>query len=242
MLKLQHKILLLDDEPSNLGLLERIFSRNPHQLFKTETPEEAFEVLENHDISVVISDYRMPAMTGIEFLKEVEQHHPTVVRILCTGLADLNEFKEALTSGLLYGYIVKPFKIFEISLLVERALELYELTKERDKLKQDWEITKRETTALLEAGTSVSSSRDVNLTLSRLVRAICTNFGYQCCSIELIDRTTWELYIKASYGFPIEVQKKRLPIEGRGVVCYVARTGKQICLNNASADERYVPN
>lgn len=125
-------------------------------------------------------------------------------------------------------------------LILLRALEYAEMRAENRALQQDWQQVASEIESVFEFGRSSESQRDVTLTLDRLAGSVCRSFGYSACAIELIDKNTWELYIKASYGFSPEAREQRLAIEGSGIVSYVARTGKPVYLEDTSKDERYL--
>src|SRR5215210_6797600 len=96
-----YKILIVDDEPANLRLLERLFRRE-YQVISAESGSEALELLKRHDIALIISDQRMPFMTGIEFLKFAAQMRPQTVRIILTGYTDVNALIESINSGIVY--------------------------------------------------------------------------------------------------------------------------------------------
>lgn len=125
-------------------------------------------------------------------------------------------------------------------LILSRALEYAEMCAENRSLQQDWKQVAGEIESVFEFGRSSESERDVTLTLDRLAGSVCRSFGYSACAIELIDQNTWELYIKASYGFPPEARAQKLPIEGSGIVSYVARTGKPVYIEDITKDERYL--
>ena len=239
MLKHQHKILFVDDDIENLELAQRVFRNNTTVLI-ADTTEKAFELLAKQEISLVVSDQKMPLMDGLEFLRQVSKRSPNTIRFLLTGVVDLEEIQTAIKEDLLFSYIIKPYKLADVRLTIARALENYELSQEILRLRQDWQKTAKETATLLESGSALSSVSDVPHILDRIVKTLCKDFGYQACSIELINKNSWELFIKASAGFPDEIKQRLLPIEGTGVVSYVARTGKITYLSDVSKDERYV--
>jgi response regulator RpfG family c-di-GMP phosphodiesterase len=128
-----HKILIVDDEPANLRLLERMFSHELHCL-TASSGAEAIRMLERHDVSLLISDQRMPKMTGIELLKQTAAMRPHMVRILLTGYTDVDALVEAINSGLVYMYITKPWNNDDLRLRVHRACQHYEENKNRQAL------------------------------------------------------------------------------------------------------------
>ncbi len=104
---MSYKILIVDDEMPNLRLLERLFRRDYYCL-TASSGAEAIELLKQHDVAVVITDQRMPQMTGMELLKETSEMRPHMVRILLTGYTDVETLVEAINCGLIYMYVNKP--------------------------------------------------------------------------------------------------------------------------------------
>lgn len=128
-----YKLLLVDDETANLRLLERLF-REDYYCLTASSGETAMELLDQHDVAVIISDQRMPRMTGLELLKRSADRRPHMVRILLTGYTDLEALVEAVNCGLVYMYISKPWINDDLKLRVSRAVEHYENNKFRHSL------------------------------------------------------------------------------------------------------------
>ncbi|MDX6575709.1 MAG: two-component system, NtrC family, response regulator HupR/HoxA [Blastocatellia bacterium] len=125
-----YKIMIVDDEPANLRTLERLF-RPDYQVVTAPSGDEALALLEQHDVALMISDQRMPAMTGIELMMKTVAIRPQMVKILLTGYTDVGALIEALNSGLVYRYLTKPWNNDDLRTTVSRALEHYEITKSR---------------------------------------------------------------------------------------------------------------
>jgi response regulator RpfG family c-di-GMP phosphodiesterase len=132
---MKYKILIVDDEPANLRLLERLFRRD-YQVISAESGAEALELLKLHNVALIISDQRMPGMTGIEFLKQAAEMRPATVRIILTGYTDVNALVEAINSGVIYKYATKPWVNEDLKQTVVRGLQHYEATKSQHELKQ----------------------------------------------------------------------------------------------------------
>lgn len=130
---MQYKILFVDDETANLRLLERLF-RSSYEVFTAASGSEALELLAVHDVALIISDQRMPAMTGSEFLKHAAEMRPQTVRIMLTGYTDASALVDAINSGVVYKYITKPWVNEELQQTVKRALQHYETTKAQRQL------------------------------------------------------------------------------------------------------------
>ena len=123
-----YKLLIVDDEQANIRLLERLF-RQDYFCLTASSGEEAVELLDQHEVAVIITDQRMPGMTGVELLKRSADRRPHMVRILLTGYTDLEALIEAVNCGLVYMYINKPWNNDDLKLRVSRAVEHYETNK-----------------------------------------------------------------------------------------------------------------
>jgi response regulator RpfG family c-di-GMP phosphodiesterase/HD-like signal output (HDOD) protein len=128
-----YKIMIVDDEPANLRLLERLFRRD-YQVLTAASGQEALQLLEQHDVPLLITDQRMPGMTGIELLKRTAEFRPHMVRIILTGYTDIGALVEAINCGQVYKYVTKPWHNDQLRLMVERALQHYEDTRSRHEL------------------------------------------------------------------------------------------------------------
>ena len=131
-----YKLLIVDDELPNLRLLERLFQHD-YSCLTASSGEEAMSLLDQHEVAVIISDQRMPQMTGIELLKRSADRRPHMVRILLTGYTDLEALVEAVNCGLVYMYISKPWNNDDLKLRVSRAAQHYENNKRRHSLEAE---------------------------------------------------------------------------------------------------------
>src|SRR5256885_1529714 len=98
---MRYKILIVDDEAANLRALERLF-RDEYDVLKATSGVEALVSLEHHDVALLISDQRMPEMTGIELVERTVALRPHMVRILLTGYTDVGSLIDALNCGPVY--------------------------------------------------------------------------------------------------------------------------------------------
>lgn len=123
-------LLCLDDEINNLDALERIF-RKKYNVLKALTPLEAFNFLDQYkDLPVIISDQRMPEITGVEFLEKSITTHPDTIRILLTGYTDIESVIESVNKGQIYRYLTKPWDTTDLLNTVNQAYEKYNLKNE----------------------------------------------------------------------------------------------------------------
>ncbi len=125
------KILVVDDEPSSLKLLEKIFHRD-YQVLKAKSGTAAIEILdEQDDVAVIISDQRMPKMSGTELLSFTAIHYPNTMRIILTAYTDVNHVVEAINTGKVFKYVTKPWDIEELQALVKQAVDTHKVLKMR---------------------------------------------------------------------------------------------------------------
>lgn len=129
----KHAILLVDDEPEILfslkGLLRREF-----ELYTAESGQEALEILRQHPIHVIMTDQRMPEMTGVELMGRVKTEYPDAVRMVFTGYADIKAVIDAINNGGLFRYITKPWDPDELNDLLREAAAEYDALVERRQL------------------------------------------------------------------------------------------------------------
>lgn len=118
-------LLLVDDEPAVLQALRRMFRNETYEIRTAESAAAALELFDSSSsVRVVISDYRMPGMNGVEFLKEVYRRSPETVRIILSGFADRANLQEALLQGRIYKYLPKPWDDTLIKSTVRRGIDL----------------------------------------------------------------------------------------------------------------------
>ncbi|ADY53881.1 response regulator receiver protein [Pseudopedobacter saltans DSM 12145] len=123
------KVLYVDDEDNNLISFKANF-RMEYKVFTAISGEEALKILEKENIDIIITDQRMPNMTGVEFLEMVIEKNPDPMRILLTGYADMSAVIDAVNRGKIYHYLAKPWDEKEMHETIQNAYEA--LKKKRD--------------------------------------------------------------------------------------------------------------
>ncbi|RIJ50750.1 response regulator [Maribellus luteus] len=118
------KILYVDDEPLNLMLLKVNFSKQYEVLTAPDGPSGLEILKNNHDIRVVLSDMKMPYMSGIEFIRLASDISPQSSYFIVTGFDFNAEIQEAQQQGLIRKYFSKPFKLNEIDFEIQQSLQL----------------------------------------------------------------------------------------------------------------------
>ena len=129
------KILCVDDERNVLRALERIFLDDDYEIVIANSGDEGLQAMEESGpFQVVISDYRMPVMNGVEFLKAVYERWPETVRIVLSGYADASAIVAAINEGHIYKFIPKPWNDDELRVTIQNCLERYFLQKKNNEL------------------------------------------------------------------------------------------------------------
>ena len=132
--KQELKILYVDDEEGNLRTFRLTFNRE-FTVFTCLSAQAAFEILEQQgEIPVIITDQRMPGMTGVEFLKRIIEEYPDSTRIILTAYTDSEALIEAINAGKAYRFIVKPWDVDELRQTLKGAFDHYFLSKENKRL------------------------------------------------------------------------------------------------------------
>lgn len=128
-------ILFVDDEENVLNSLRRVFLDENYRILSAPTAAAALAILEREPVHVVVSDHRMPGMTGAELLKQVKAQWPETIRIMLTGYADVQSIMGAVNEGAVYKFITKPWNDDDLRITVSLALQQFALIRENQKLK-----------------------------------------------------------------------------------------------------------
>lgn len=129
----KYELLLVDDELANLQKLQRTFV-GQYNVHLAKSGEEALDILQKAPIDAIITDQKMPNMTGIQFLELSQKSHPNIVRIVLTGFTDVDDLIAAINTGKVHKYITKPWEPGDLRLAVQDALEKMELVRENERL------------------------------------------------------------------------------------------------------------
>ncbi len=132
------KILCVDDEKNVLRALQRVFMDEHFDILTAASGEEGLALIEkNPDILLIISDYRMPGMNGVDFLKKAFEQLPDSIRIVLSGYADTASVVSAINEGKIYKFIPKPWNDDELLLTIKEAIEVYYLRQKNERLADD---------------------------------------------------------------------------------------------------------
>jgi CheY-like chemotaxis protein len=137
------RILVVDDEEAILETMTFTFE-DDYDVFTSNDPRRALEILdEEGPFAVVLTDQRMPDMSGVEFVAEVCRRHPATVRMILTGFSDMDAIIQAINAGHVYSYITKPWEPEQLKQVMKQAVEHYKLTVENERLLSDLQRANR---------------------------------------------------------------------------------------------------
>ena len=120
---MEKRMLLVDDDPAVVASLRRVLRQQDFQLQTAGCGREALELLTENPAQVVMSDFRMPHMNGIEFLTEVKQRWPGAARLMLSGQSDYDSTEEALAAGVVDFYLTKPWDNEELLAVIDKAFQ-----------------------------------------------------------------------------------------------------------------------
>lgn len=126
-------VLYVDDEVVNLKAFQANF-RRLFNIFIARSAQEGSEILLTNNIHIVLSDQRMPEVTGVEFLSSVKEKYPNTIRILITAFSNIQAVIDAINKGSVYRYITKPWDMEELQSIIQNAYEVYTLREENKML------------------------------------------------------------------------------------------------------------
>jgi diguanylate cyclase (GGDEF)-like protein len=132
--KPRRTLLMVDDEPSILSALNRVFRREGYTIYTANSGQQGLEMLAKHAVDVIISDQRMPGMTGIEFLRIAKVSHPDTIRVILSGYTELETVTNAINEGAVYRFLTKPWDDEALREQVRQALAYKGLQEENQQL------------------------------------------------------------------------------------------------------------
>lgn len=131
-----HTVLCVDDEVNILNSLKRLLRKESYTLLTASSGKEGLAILKDHDVHLVMSDQRMPEMNGTEFLAEIKDKYPDIIRIILTGYTEVDAITESINRGHIYKFFLKPWNDENLKLEINKALDQYDLIKANRHLTQ----------------------------------------------------------------------------------------------------------
>src|SRR5690349_2809032 len=121
----KHCLLIIDDEPNVCDSVHDLLRRE-FRVLKAHSAQEGYRIMQEEEVHIIMSDQRMPQVTGVELLARVKSKYPQAVRMLFTGFADLESIIAAINQGHIYGFLKKPWQPEELEAAVRQAAAEYD--------------------------------------------------------------------------------------------------------------------
>ncbi|ASU37476.1 response regulator [Herbaspirillum sp. meg3] len=136
----RRRLLLVDDEVNILSALKRLLRQDKYEITTANNGQEALNMLENNPVDVIVTDQRMPGMTGVEFLRLAKESYPDTVRIVLSGYTELQSVTDAVNEGAVYKFLTKPWDDIQLRGHVAEAFRRKEMADENLRLQSQLQI------------------------------------------------------------------------------------------------------
>ncbi len=238
-------VLFVDDETSILRSIKRLFHKSNINILLAQSGKEALEMFANHDIAMIVSDMKMPHMTGAELLAQVADLYPDVYRVVLTGFADLDSIMTAVNQGGIHRYLQKPWDNQELVLAVKDGLKYTKLKQENIRLQQTLVKQNRalkELTHSLDKKVNVRT-KQIQAAMHKLKReyAAAEKVLFNCISVhpeldgefaQLVGKLAVELAEKMALS-----KDQIRDIQQAALLCQIGLIGKEVHLFNTAFND-----
>ena len=133
----KHTVLCVDDEENILHSLKRLLRKESYRVLTASSGADGLKILKENDVHMVVSDQRMPEMSGTEFLAKVKENYPEVIRIVLTGYTEVDSITKSINKGHIYKFILKPWNDQNLKLEIKQGLEQYSLVQSNKRLHEE---------------------------------------------------------------------------------------------------------
>lgn len=220
------KILVLDDEQVVLDSVSRVLGEEGFEVETCQTAQRAMETLKQSKFHLLISDFKMPGIDGIEFFKEIKANYPDIPFVMITAYSDVESAREVMKLGA-YDYIKKPFAPEQLSEMVKK---IFQLTEQRDE-----EAYRKET--FEEVKKAVSSTLSLRQALDNIVQGVVKTLKVKGATVSLLDKKSNVLRIGAHYGLSKEYVSKG-PLDSSASIGDMVLSGEPVLIKDTSNDSR----
>jgi len=176
---MERTLLLVDDEENITSALVRLLRRDGYRILCANSGEAGLELLAQNEVGVIISDQRMPGMTGVEFLGKVRELYPDTIRVVLSGYTELNSVTDAINRGSVYKFLTKPWEDELLRANVEEAFQRYEMKMENARLARELKTANDELLHI---------NRDLAQRVEEKTREVMRNLEILQVSQEVLER------------------------------------------------------
>ncbi|MCP4566735.1 MAG: GAF domain-containing protein [FCB group bacterium] len=243
--EIKERVLIIDDEKRLCDSLTSLLTDSGFEVKAFQDSRKAAEEIKIGHFDLILSDIKMPGLTGIDLLRLARAVDPQALVILMTGFASLESALEAINQGA-YDYLLKPVEFPQLELVIRRGLEKRRLGKAKSFLLSELQMKNielqdrlEEINALYEAGRSLGSTIELQQLLSTIIGLATGVLHAKSGSIMLLNEKRTHLEIAAANGLDEEViRTTSLPI-GSSIAGHVAETGEPLFISDVETDKRF---
>ncbi|MGB7060996.1 MAG: response regulator [Candidatus Zixiibacteriota bacterium] len=239
------KILVVDDEKGMCESLRTLLSKAGYKVTSEDKGEEALKKIQKNDFDLVITDIKMPRVSGMDILEAARDKDEDAPVILMTAYASLETAITAISQGA-YDYLMKPIEFSDLKLTIRRALEKRKADREKARLLTELqgknaELKKKvaELNALYKAGMSLSTTQSLRLLLGKIISLATGVIEAESGSIMLIQRSENILTIEAAIGLSPDIVKGTRLEMGSSIAGHVAQKGTPLIVEDLKKDSRF---
>lgn len=175
---MERTLLLVDDEENITAALVRLLRQDGYRILRADSGPAGLDMLAKNGVGVIVSDQRMPGMTGVEFLSKVKELYPATVRIVLSGYTELNSVTDAINRGSVYKFFTKPWEDDLLRANIREAFEHYEMKMENVRLTHDLEDANDELQVI---------NRELELRVEEKTREVLRNWNVLKISQEVLE-------------------------------------------------------
>jgi signal transduction histidine kinase/DNA-binding response OmpR family regulator len=239
------RILLVDDEKGMCDSLKTLLEMEGFAVVATTDATRALDFLNKSDFDLVITDIKMPKVSGLEILRRARAKDQYLEVILMTGYASLASAKEAVDQGA-FGYLTKPIEFEELKISIARSLEKRHTALEKERLLEELGRTNTrleqmlaQFDALYGASMILATTIDLTEALTQILSLAIDVIGAKIGSVMILDPGKNELFIGAACGLSKEIVAEARMKVGSSISGYVAQTGKPLIVEDIEKDQRF---
>ncbi|MFH1776293.1 MAG: HD domain-containing phosphohydrolase [Candidatus Omnitrophota bacterium] len=245
------KILIIDDELVMCEFLRDLLQDRGYIVNYANSGRDGLKTFKEDNYNVVMVDFKMPDINGIQVLQEVKSANSDTIVIIMTGYPSFETIQSAIREGA-YDYITKPFNIEEISLVIKRAVDLQnlsfmnkrlmkELEEQNVKLEEKVKERTKELSLLFSISRDILSSIKLDEVLKTIVDRICTVLDIEKCAILLLDLNRQELSIQAARGLTEDIIRNTRIKIGESISGWIIENSEGILVEDLAQETRFTP-
>ncbi len=221
-----YRILAVDDEQDALSVIERALE-DDYEILTAGSGAEALEILRVQQVDLLLTDQRMPEMTGIELIEHARKIQPQMMRIILTGYTEPKDLIDAINRGQVYRYITKPWDLNDLLFTIRNGLETYQLRRDKEKLLSDLELRLNAMTVFLDLSKEAAKANSYPEIIRALLKYLPFMLEFDACAALLEQGVGTKAFLYIHRRKPMG-QEQLFEIRKQTLEAYRERTGRLI--------------